>query len=141
MLGYCTWNEVQNLSPILESALNQKFKEFSLFSGSFSKNSSFQKAFQVPLKSKIKFQGFSRTSRSSMNLDINLKHAGSNAIALFSKKNLCDKKTASCKQNMYILCTIQILKVKGFYSSFKTTKMSRHLYLFYNAAHHPSMAI
>ena len=83
MFGYCTWNEdqkktkhineMQNLSPILESALNQKFKEFSLFSSSFSKNSSFQKAFQVLLKSKIKFQGFSRTSRSSMNLDINFK--------------------------------------------------------------------
>ena len=42
----------------------QKFKEYSLFSSTFSKNSSFQ----GPLKSKIKFQGFSRTSRSSTNL-------------------------------------------------------------------------
>ena len=33
----------------------------------FSTKSFFSRAFQAPLKSKIKFQGFSRTSRSSMN--------------------------------------------------------------------------
>ena len=33
----------------------------------FQQNFSFSRSFQVPLKSKIKFQGFSRTSRSSTN--------------------------------------------------------------------------
>jgi len=46
----------------------QKFKEFTLLSSTFSKKCFSSRAFQAqPLKSKIKFQGFLRTSRSSTN--------------------------------------------------------------------------
>ena len=41
-----------------------------------------------------------------------LKHAGSNVIALF-KKTLCDRKTASCKQNAHIMYYIQKLTVRA----------------------------
>ena len=42
-------------------------QKFMKFSSSLPPKSLFSRAFQAPLKSKIKFQGFSRTSRSSMN--------------------------------------------------------------------------
>ena len=71
----------QNLSPILKSVLNLgiTLMQFYIFSHPtkiqgvfiifkhFQQKFFFSRAFQAPLKSKIKFQGFSRTSRSSTN--------------------------------------------------------------------------
>ena len=55
------------MQPLL-FPIPKQFKELPLFSSTFTENFSFYfRAFQAPLKSNIKFQGFSSTSRSSTN--------------------------------------------------------------------------
>lgn len=53
-----------------------------------------------------------RQEKKKMHFILILKHAGSNVIALF-KKTLCDRKTASCKQNAHIMYYIQKLTVRA----------------------------
>ena len=71
----CTTQVLQNLHSISELLwynptlfpIQTKIQGVFIIFKHFQQNFFFSRTFQVPLKSKIKFQGFSRTSRSSTN--------------------------------------------------------------------------
>ena len=61
------WNHVRSiLNVTLTVSHPKKVQRVAIIFKHFYQNLFFSRAFQVPLKSNIKFQGFSRTSRSSM---------------------------------------------------------------------------